>query len=326
MLDSYGRRINYLRLSLTERCNLRCLYCRPLTPAQKLRHQELLTYEELLRLCGVAAGLGVDRFKVTGGEPLVRRGCLDFLARLKALPQAAQVTLTTNGTLLAAAAQELKNIGLDGVNVSLDTCDAARYCHLTGAALLPQVLAGIDAALAAGLYVKLNCVPLADMTDADLANLWRLAAGNNLPLRFIELMPLGCNGSLRGLRGAQVWQRLERLGIRMRLRQAERGALGNGPAVYYEAADNAAGRGLIGFIEPVHGKFCGRCNRMRLTSAGMLKGCLYYQAGTDMRALLRGGASDGELAAALRQAVYAKPLEHGFEKEAADFGMNEIGG
>lgn len=318
MYDQFQRSINYLRVSITDRCNLRCRYCRP-PEGSGAAGSEALSYEELLRICRCAAALGVDRFKITGGEPLVRAGAAAFMGALKKLPGVRQVTLTTNGCYFASNLPQLLAAGLDGVNFSLDTVDAALYRQLTGGELA-LALQGVKAAVQAGLPCKLNCVPLAGRTQQELWELLRFADSCGAPLRFIELMPLACNQSLQGLAGAQVRALLSQAGVEL---QPDGSSYGNGPAVYYRAA----GCGVpIGFIEPLHNKFCAACNRVRLTSGGLLKGCLYQPAALDLKKLLRVGASDAALQQALRQAIYNKPAGHGFDACPAGFAMNEIGG
>ncbi len=319
MYDQFQRRINYMRISLTDRCNLRCRYCRPPLQSPVRERDALLSYEEILRVCRCAVALGIARFKITGGEPLARKSAAEFIGALKGLSGVEQVTLTTNGTYFAGYAAQLRRAGLDGVNFSLDTLDADAYARLTGGDLA-QVLRGIEAAAREGIGFKLNCVLLESVTERELLALLRFADSYGAPLRFIELMPLTCNGELRGLTGARARLLLAQAGVRLR---PEAASYGNGPAAYYRAE----GYGIpLGFIEPLHNKFCAVCNRVRLTSAGLLKPCLYQPEALDIRAGLRGGADDASLLAALRRAIYYKPAGHGFADCPASFSMNEIGG
>lgn len=319
MQDQFNRTINYIRISLTDRCNLHCSYCQP-ELAEFVPHGEILRYEELLRLCRIAVELGITRFKLTGGEPLLRKGALDFIRSLKQLEGVEQVTLTSNGILLKDAAHSLASIGIDAVNISLDTLNPQKYHDITGGNL-DDALAGVQAALKAGLKVKLNCVPLKNyMKIDDILALMAYADTWGLTLRFIELMPLSCNTALVGYTGDEVRQMLEQLGMEL---VREKGSYGNGPAVYYR---NNVFKVPVGFIEPLHHKFCGLCNRVRLTSVGFLKPCLYSDVGCDVKALLRQGATDAELKEAMQQAIYAKPREHDFNHRAAAFAMSRIGG
>ena len=318
MIDRFGRAIDYMRLSVTDRCNLRCRYCMP-NGIVPVSHSDVLTYEELLRVAAAGVELGITKFKVTGGEPLARRGCVDFIARLKALPGVEQVTLTTNGVLLAPIVPRLAEIGIDGVNVSLDAPDREMFTEITGFDKLPQVLDSIDRLLGLGIKTKLNCVLLPGC-EGRLIPLARFAM-RGLDVRFIEVMPIGAGAADSGPR------RDEALSI---LRQEWPGLhgvderRGNGPAHYY-AAGGLPGR--IGIIDAVSHKFCARCNRVRLTSTGLLKPCLCYGEGADLRAVLRG--RPGELKAALQAAVYSKPRAHCFdttENITERLAMGQIGG
>ena len=317
MTDRFGRNIDYLRLSITDRCNLRCRYCMP-EGVDLVEHRDLLRYEELLSVARAAVSLGITHFKVTGGEPLVRRGCLAFLKELKALPGVETVSLTTNGVLLAPLAEDLAGLGIDGVNVSLDTTDPVEYARITGSDCLPEVLAGIGACLEAGIPTKLNCVLLEDCRDR-LVPLAELARDRAVDVRFIEQMPIGAGG-----RGMDADTALEILRTRWPDLHPVEERRGFGPAAYYASG---ALRGRIGFISALSHKFCGDCNRVRLTSTGLLKPCLCYGEGTDLRTILR--KTPEELPAALAEAVFQKPQAHCFGDPASvteQKRMNEIGG
>lgn len=318
MYDQYNRKIDYLRISLTDRCNLHCRYCQP-EISEHVPHNEILRYEELLRICRAALQLGIRKFKITGGEPLLRKGCSDFIASLKQLDGVEQVTLTTNGTLLAQQLPALIKVGVDSINVSLDTLDAAYYTELTGGSL-GNVLQALQELQAAGIPFKLNCVPLAETGLSDIMQLLKLAHRYNAPLRFIELMPLECNTDLRGLSGSEIRSLLEQAGLQLQ-RDAQR--YGNGPASYWHIGGYKM---PVGFIEPLHNKFCAVCNRVRLTSVGMLKPCLYSSEGMNLKRLLRDGGSDTDLLQAMQEIIFVKPEGHSFDVEAAHFNMNQIGG
>ena len=318
MYDQYNRKIYYLRISLTDRCNLHCRYCRP-EVSEHVPHNEILRYEELLRICRAALQLGIRKFKITGGEPLLRKGSSDFIASLKQLDGVEQVTLTTNGTLLAQQLPALIEAGVDSINVSLDTLDAAYYTELTGGSL-DSVLQSLQELQIAGIPFKLNCVPLAEAGLSDIMQLLKLAHRYNAPLRFIELMPLECNTDLKGLSGSEIRSLLEQAGLQL---QPDAQRYGNGPASYWRISGYKM---PVGFIEPLHNKFCAVCNRVRLTSVGMLKPCLYCNEGMNLKRLLRDGASDADLLQAMQKIIYAKPAGHSFEVEAASFNMSQIGG
>ncbi len=323
MLDQYGRSIDYLRISVTDRCNLRCRYCMP-EPVDAVQHADILRYEEILRICRAAIELGITKFKVTGGEPLVRAGCTEFIAELKKQPGTQQVTLTTNGLLLEKNLDALADAGLDGVNISLDTTDNTRFQRITGytgngADTLLRVL---EECCAKGLKTKINAV-LLEETEADAPALAAIAETLPVDVRFIELMPIGFGTAMRRVSPDDILSALRERWPDLAPTDEKRG---NGPAHYYKS-DLLLGR--IGFIDAVSHKFCADCNRVRLTSTGQLKPCLCYADSADLRALIRGGCTDGELKEALRASVYAKPRAHCFDTGAAvteRHAMSQIGG
>lgn len=313
-MDRYGRCIDYMRVSVTDRCNLRCLYCMPRSgEAQPMSH--LLQDDELVQICAAAAELGIRKLKITGGEPLVRRGCAALIARMKTLPGIEQVTMTTNGVLLARELPALMKAGLDAVNISLDSLDRARYASITGLDALPAVWDGINRALDSGLRVKLNCVLQQGLNEEELFDLAALAKDLPLDVRFIELMPIGLGKAGGGLSNTVL---RERLSTRWPAMEEDPRVHGNGPAVYVRVP---GWRGGIGFISAIHGKFCAGCNRIRLTAQGKVKPCLCYAESIDLRPILRAGTPETEtreaLGAALREAIAAKPLQHCFEDPAA---------
>lgn len=303
--DQYQRNIGYMRISVTDRCNLRCQYCMP-HGMQWLEHSQILTYEEIVRLARIAITLGIRRFKLTGGEPLVRHDLVGLVSQLSSLEGCEQVTLTSNGILLAEQAEALAQAGLQAVNISLDTLDRAQYKAITGQDALDKVLESIQASLQAGLKVKINTVLLQE-NESQLVRLASLAQNQPVDVRFIELMPIGSGAQGRGLSPHKARERLKQHWPDLADVQEKRG---NGPA-HYQASAGLQGR--IGWIEAVSHTFCNECNRIRLTSTGQLKPCLCYEHGMDFRALLRGGASDEELAAQMRQLIFEKPKAHCFE-------------
>lgn len=323
MLDQYGRKIDYLRISVTDRCNLRCRYCVP-EPIDAVRHEDILRYEEILRICRAAIELGITKFKVTGGEPLVRAGCTDFIAALKKQPGTEQVTLTTNGLLLEKNLDALAAAGLDGVNISLDTTDNARFCRITGytgdgADTLLHVL---EECCAKGLKTKINAV-LLEETEADAPALAAIAEALPVDVRFIELMPIGFGTTMKRVSPEDILAALKDCWPDLTPTDETRG---NGPAHYYKSAELL---GRIGFIDAVSHKFCAGCNRVRLTSTGQLKPCLCYADSADLRALIRGGCTDEELKEALRVAIYNKPRAHCFDTSTGiteKHAMSQIGG
>ena len=322
MFDSTRREIHYLRLSVTDLCNLRCRYCMP-DGVEKLEREAVLTYEEFLRLAALFAQCGIDTVRVTGGEPLVRKNVAQLVAGLKAIPGIRKVTMTTNGILLAQQLPALLAAGLDSVNISLDTLRPEAFRQITARDEFAAVQAGLQAALESGIPVKLNCVPQAGVNEGELEDLAALAENRPLQVRFIEMMPIGYGAAMPCISGPELRQRFAHRWTE--LQPLTEAAFGDGPAVYYTVP---GWQGSIGFIAAVHGKFCASCNRVRLTSQGFLRPCLASEAGCDLRALLRSGADDTQLLAAIRETIWAKPREHHFEDSSmpATRGMYRIGG
>ena len=325
MFDRYQREIHYLRLSVTDLCNLRCRYCMP-DGVEKLEREAVLTYEEFLRLAALFARCGIDTVRVTGGEPLVRKNVAQLVAGLKETPGIRRVTLTTNAVLLAEQLPALLDAGLDSVNISLDTLRPEVFRQITARDDFAAVQAGLQAALESGLPVKLNCVPQAGVNEGELEQLAALARDKAMQVRFIEMMPIGYGAAMPCISGPELRARFARRWPELApLSAAQEHALGDGPAVYYTVP---GWQGSIGFIAAVHGKFCASCNRVRLTSQGFLRPCLASETGCDLRALLRSGADDAQLLAAIRETIWAKPREHHFNDSSmpATRGMYRIGG
>ena len=325
MFDRYQREIHYLRLSVTDLCNLRCRYCMP-DGVEKLEREAVLTYEEFLRLAALFARCDIDTVRVTGGEPLVRKNVAQLVAGLKETPGIRRVTLTTNAVLLAEQLPALLDAGLDSVNISLDTLRPEVFRQITARDDFAAVQAGLQAALQSGLPVKLNCVPQAGVNEGELEQLAALAKDNAMQVRFIEMMPIGYGAAMPCISGPELRARFARRWPELApLSPAQEHALGDGPAVYYTVP---GWQGSIGFIAAVHGKFCASCNRVRLTSQGFLRPCLASETGCDLRALLRSGADDAQLLAAIRETIWAKPREHHFNDSSmpATRGMYRIGG
>ena len=322
MRDGFGREIDYIRISVTDRCDLRCVYCMPDDGVEWTPHSGILRYEDILRLCGIFVDLGITKFKLTGGEPLVRKGIDSLVAGLRAIPGTESVTLTTNGVTLAEKLPALMAAGLEGVNISLDTLDRERFAAITRRDRLPQVLEGLDAALKTpGLGVKVNCVAMEGRED-DWVALAALARSEPLAVRFIELMPIGLGGGLKPCGEAAVRAALEAAYGPM---TGNDDVKGNGPCRYFALPGF---RGRIGFISAMSHKFCAQCNRVRLTAAGYLKTCLQYDTGVDLAPLLSG--PDEALRQAITDAVARKPAEHCFTAEDVQHRerriMSQIGG
>lgn len=314
MLDRYGREISYLRISVTDLCNLRCIYCMPPEGICRLSHDEIMTFEEIGKATKCLSELGIRRVRLTGGEPLVRRGIPKLIRMLADTPGIEEVCMTTNGILLAKYAKELKASGLQAVNVSLDTLDRDKFEAITGGGDPGDVLRGIDAALEAGIKVKLNCVPIRRrIGPEDIIKICEYASERHIDLRFIELMPLGEGRSHEGISADDIREILiQEFG---RPENGDKSEEGSGPAGYYSYPGLNA---RIGFISPISHSFCDFCNRIRLTSDGILKLCLNRASDISVRDAIRGGISDEELTDMLREAIYNKPLSGGFGYETAD--------
>jgi len=308
LIDPQGRRLRYLRLSVTDRCNLRCRYCMGADGLDWIPRSEILTWEELERVVRVAGGLGVSKVRITGGEPFVRRGTVDFLARIRRLPGIETVCVTTNGVGLAPRVAELAAIGVDGVNLSLDALDRERFQQMTRRDRLADVLATLDALVASGMRVKVNAVVVAGMNDREIVGLAELARTRPIEVRFIEAMPFGGDGVRHtGWPAPRILAHL-----RAHLPPlADVG--GGGTAMRYQVAGFV---GRVGIIAGESRAFCATCDRLRVTARGQVKTCLYGEPSGVLLPLLRGGAGDGEVAAALLDAVDRRHAD-GFVSEAA---------
>ncbi|MBC7232919.1 MAG: GTP 3',8-cyclase MoaA [Chloroflexi bacterium] len=310
--DAYSRLINYLRIAVTDRCNLRCIYCMPPEGVPWRPHEAILRYEEIVTVVRAAAELGISRVRLTGGEPLVRLGIVDLVRLLSRIPGIEDLAMTTNGILLSRYAQALAEAGLQRVNVSLDTLRADRFQRITCWGQIADVLAGIEAAHRAGLEpVKINTVVIRGMNDDEVVDLARQTIEAEWNVRFIEWMPVGnAQGVVDG-----GWQERVVTAKEMRERiEAALGALepaklgiGGGPARYYRLA---GGKGTIGFITPLSEHFCYHCNRLRLTADGQLRPCLLSDREIDLRTPLRQGADVAHIKTLILQGIESKPLRH----------------
>jgi len=327
LIDAFGRVHTNLRVSVTDRCNIRCFYCMPVENVRFKPRHELLTFEEIERVVSVSAGMGVNKLRLTGGEPLVRHGLPVLVEKLASIPGITDIALTTNGVLLADQAQQLKDAGLHRLNISLDSLDPDTFFRISRREGLDRVLAGIAAAKRVGFQkTKLNAVAIRGLTEPDILPLGRFAREQGMEMRFIEFMPLDAEGNWDNeqvLSGAKIREVLE----------AEFGPLTpterddpSQPATDYRFTD---GSGLIGFINPVTQPFCSSCNRLRLTAEGQIRNCLFSTEEWDARAILRDGGSDEDLAEMLRASVGAKRAGHGINSDEflrPERSMYQIGG
>lgn len=321
MKDSYGRTVDYMRISITDRCNLRCRYCMPEMPCF-LPRKELLSLEEILDICVCGAQMGIRKIKITGGEPLLRPGCVELIRKLKEIPGMEKVTLTTNGVLLAPFAEALYQAGIDGVNVSLDTLNEETYRKITGLDKLAQVLEGLDTMSRFPVPLKTNTVLLPWENGEDWKELALLAKNRRIDVRFIEKMPLGKDKEKEGVSNILL---LEEMQASFGKAEPDGRSHGNGPAVYYRFPGF---QGSVGFISAIHDNFCAGCNRLRMTAEGKVKPCLCYEDNFSLKEAVRAGNRE-EIRELLRSAVEKKPQRHCFahtEQITEQRDMWKIGG
>ncbi len=301
--DQWGREITYLRVSVTDKCNLSCRYCEQAKGVPFISHADILRIEEMYRLVNLFVAEGIKKIRITGGEPLLAKGLLTFIEKIAGL-ELEDISLTTNGILLATMAQDLKNAGLERVNISIDSLDAKNYRWITQGGDVNKVFAGIEAALTAGLHpVKLNVVVVRGLNDTEIWQMAKLAQDRPLHVRFIELMPIGESGiwSKKNFVSSEESKALlTAQGCKLRPAKVR----GNGPAEVFDIPNWC---GTVGFIHAISNNFCSSCNRLRLTSDGKLYPCLHSGSSFDIISAIRQGASDEELLAIMRQAVLAKP-------------------
>ncbi|AFM39841.1 molybdenum cofactor biosynthesis protein A [Desulfosporosinus acidiphilus SJ4] len=323
MQDQFRRQINYLRISITDRCNLRCKYCMPSEGVAWMPHENILSYEEILRIMRISTQLGFHRFRITGGEPLVRKGILEFLGKGAQIPGVDDLMLTTNGLLLPEMAFGLKAAGVQRVNISLDTMNPERFAEITRGGDVSKVIQGIFRSLEAGLNpVKVNVVVVRDFNTQELPGFLTLAKQYPIHIRFIELMPIGTSSERRS-DFVSIQEMKELLGVKQYIPTKE--VPGGGPAEYFRPDDY---KGSIGFISALSRHFCNTCNRIRLTPDGKLRPCLHNEREIDLLEGLRNGSSDQELLDIFAQAVWYKPAEHRMNEEALQGHriMSQIGG
>ena len=314
MLDKYKREINYLRVSITDRCNLRCVYCMPKEGVSRLGHEDILRYEEMLRIIGIAKKIGIVKVRVTGGEPLVRRGVAEFLSSLKGLGLE-DISLTTNGVLLESFADPIRRAGISRINVSLDSLDPEKYARITRGGDLSAVLRGLEQADRAGFSpIKINVVTVRDFNDDETLSFARLTLEKPYQIRFIELMPIGVQGENREkyVSNDDLMERIGHMGKLIPVEDQRPGKKLEGPARLFRLE---GAKGIIGFISPMSHNFCHACNRLRLTADGGLRACLMVDGEIDLKTPMRKGCTDEELEQLIRKAIENKP--RGQRTEAA---------
>jgi cyclic pyranopterin phosphate synthase len=341
LVDQFSRTISYLRLSITDRCNLRCMYCMPKDEedtssfsktGEILQQSDLLSYEELLRVVRIGVEMGMNKLRLTGGEPLVRRGILDFIHELFRLKGLNEVRLTTNGVLLSDYAERLFKEGVRHINVSLDTLHEDKFQKITGRNYFQKVMEGLFKARDLGFKIKINVVAMKGINDDEFVDFARLALNEPFQIRFIEFMPLGEKSS---------WQKeqfIKTEDIKSCMTEAgelspAKNSRAKGPARVYHLISSSGKKGTVGFISPISHHFCDQCNRLRLTSGGQLRSCLLNDMETDLKSLLRNGASDDTIRESIRQTILNKPKGHslqadleGNDQPACIGQMSRIGG
>jgi cyclic pyranopterin phosphate synthase len=325
LIDNFGRKIDYLRISVTDRCNLRCIYCMPETGILNKPRQDLLTFEEILRIVKAAVSLGINKIRLTGGEPLIRKDIVNLIKSLSEIQAIEDISLTTNGILLNKFAFELKKAGVKRLNISLDSLDEDRYKFITRLGNLKHVKEGITKSLIAGFFpIKVNVLLLEGINDSEIRDFLRLSRETFVHIRFLELMPIGNNDFYKQYNSISYDKIMK---ICCRFGSIEQiNIYGSGPAKTFRFKDAL---GTFGFIAPISNKFCSSCNRLRLTSDGFLKGCLHSDLKINLRDSLRTGISETELIQLIKLAVYTKPKEHSLDKNELQFSeylMCQIGG
>lgn len=325
MLDKLNRKIDYLRISVIDRCNLRCVYCMPEEGIESIPHDEILTYDEILRICEIVSELGIRKIKITGGEPLVRKDIVNLIRDIKNIDKIEQVTLTTNGILLHEMLDDLYDAGIDAINISLDTLNKDNFKKITRRDGLEKVLMSIDKAYDLGIRVKINCLAIRDFNLSELVEIASFAKDREIDVRFIELMPIGFGKKYTQIDNDEILSILESRFGTFEIVTEKRG---NGPAKYYR---NQNMKGCIGFISAISHEFCESCNRIRLTSSGFLKLCLHYNKGIDLKEPIRNGISDEDLKKLIHDTIWNKPISHKFghangEQDIELKNMVQIGG
>ncbi len=323
MKDKYGREIDYLRISITDICNLRCIYCMEEEGNTFFQEEDKLTKEEILKIVSASAKLGVKKIRLTGGEPLVRKDIVELMEGINDIKGIEGIYLTTNGILLEEKVEALKKAGLKGVNISLDSLKEEMFQSLTRLGILKKVLSAIDKCLELGIKVKLNTVMIKDKNDNEILDFVNLTRSKNIDVRFIELMPIGVGSKFKGISNEDILSLIKsNYGDLEEIRRDKDG----GPASYIRLKN---GKGKIGFISAISNCFCEDCNRIRLTSEGFLKQCLHFNYGIDLKKILRNGASEEEILNVIKNNIYNKPEKHLFMKKSEDKElkfMNQIGG
>ncbi len=325
-IDNYKRHINYLRISVTDRCNLRCMYCMPKEGVSLLGHDDILRYEEILRITRIVAAKGVSKIRITGGEPLIRKGIVDFIRELYGIPGITDLSLTTNGILLESVAPVLREAGVTRINISLDSLDPVKYKKITRGGNLKAVLRGIRKAHAMGFNpIKINVVAMRGVNDDEIRSFAQLSVDRPAHIRFIEFMPVDKKTSWDRnyfIPNSAVQQEIQKMGKLIPLATDNN----SGPATVFQLK---GAQGKLGFISALSNHFCSSCNRLRLTADGKLRTCLFSDEETDLKTLIRQGLTDAKLQKVITQAILDKPRGHKMSEPSfkkCSRGMSAIGG
>jgi cyclic pyranopterin phosphate synthase len=333
LIDNFGREISYLRVSITDRCNYRCIYCKPEEQFEFIPHEEILRYEEIVEIIEESVNLGVTKVRITGGEPLARKGVVDFIKKLREIKKLEDISLTTNGFFLSEYAEKLKDAGLNRVNISLDSLQEEKYKKITRGGSLEKALKGIDSALKAGLLpIKINTVLIRGINYDEVEDFVRLTLGRSLNIRFIEFMPSGevLKDNYRD-KFISVLEIKENLAEKYSFKPIDINS-GNGPAKYYQIK---GGQGTIGFITALSQHFCKTCNRIRLTSEGKLRPCLFSNMEVDIKQAIRNAKTDDKIIRSkiirnnIVEAISIKTEGHKLNEKFSNrdsFKMSKIGG
>lgn len=338
LIDQFSRTISYLRLSLTDKCNLRCLYCMPCKDTddlaekvyKSLNYKELLTYEELLKIVRVGVSLGMSKLRLTGGEPLLRKGVLGFIELLSKIEGLKQIRLTTNGVLLEEKGEKLYELGVRHLNVSLDSLQKEKFHRITGRDYLDKVMRGITKAIDLGFKIKINVVAMNGINDEEFLSFADFAANNPVQVRFIEFMPIGKGSIWDKSQYIEAGKIKDIVAKKYILSPISRSKI-EGPAKMFEIIGDAGEKGRVGFISPISHHFCDQCNRLRLTSEGKLRACLLNDGETDLKTILRSGGTDDDIEKAIRDVILFKPKGHNLaggsgERATCQVRMSRIGG
>lgn len=323
MVDIWGRNITYLRVSVTDRCNLRCRYCIPASGLEYAAMEELLSLDEIYRAIKLFSELDIQKVRITGGEPLVREGVTQLISDVKKLPNIKEIYITTNGTCLGDKLRELIEAGVDGVNISLDTLREDRYRYITRGGDFNKTMGSVFKAIDSGIRVKINTVAMKKFNDDEILDFAALSEKYPVDIRFIELMPIGGKKEFEKISSdliKEIILKNKEIAVYKDEKRIE------GPAEYIKLKD---GKGRIGFISPLSHSFCNNCNRIRLTSKGFVKQCLHWKYGVSIREFLRSNKSDEDIKNAIRECIYSKPQEHCFNKISENVDkqyMSQIGG